>query len=256
MKAEEGTPRAASAQRNPGLLAVGFARIAVGAVSIASTSLARALERAAADATGPSTAAPAEGDRPEVAGSHPADAPRRDNSPLKRVPGFSQLEARTAGLTRFIRDERARSEATAARFFAAVFPEMTEAFLNNLDLTKIVVQGVDLDRVVQEVDVEAVVERADLNAVASRIDIDAVIDRIDLVGIARYLMDELELPEIIRESTGALAVESMEQLRVQGIRADRFVAHVFDRIVRRKAERRVSGPPAGPSGSVVPDGEQ
>jgi hypothetical protein len=231
-------------------LVVGTVRVAIGALSIGSTAVVRALERVAAeDDTERSDSGPRTGGRAAVtAVQSVADGNRRL---LAGLPSYSWFEARRAGLARLIRDERARSEATATQFFAVLIPEIAEGLLNSLDLTEIVVDRVDVDRLVQEVDLEAVVQGVDLNAAASRIDLDAMIDRIDLVRIANYLMEELEIPEIIRESTSALAVESVEQLRVQGIRADRFVSHVLDRMVRRRDERDLEGPAVTQSGSTV-----
>lgn len=218
------------ARPNPVALALGCARIGLGMLSIATSAAGRALERAIGTGAVPAPT--------ETAGRRPSRG--------SRVPGVDAA-------LRSIREERARNEEAAARFFAALLPEVTETLLNNLDLTEIVVRRVDIDRVIEKADIEAVVRRVDLDAVATRLDIDAIIDRVDLVGMARYLMDELEVPEIIRESTGALAAESIEQLRIQGIRADRFVSHLLDRIVRRGIDRKLTGPAdTGGASAIAP----
>jgi hypothetical protein len=204
---------------------VSLARIVVGAVSLATTSVVRAVEAAASDrsSTGERRANAAE------------DAVRSLAKAVTWVPGVSVVTVSTTRLARIARSERARSEEAASRFVAALLPEVTDALLARLDLTRIVVDNVDLDEVVKGVDIEAVV------------------NRVDLVGIANYLIDELEVPEIIRESTGALAVESIEQIRVQGIRADRFVSHLLDRIVRRGQERELDGPQITAHASTLPE---
>ena len=114
-----------------------------------------------------------------------------------------------------------------------------------IDVDEIVAR-VDLDRVLDRVDIERIVDRVDLNkiaeridvdAVAARMDLDAVVARMDLVGIARYVIDELDLPEIIRGSTGTMATETVEGIRIQGMSADRLVSRLVDRALHRRGER-------------------
>jgi hypothetical protein len=130
------------------------------------------------------------------------------------------------------------------------------AVLDRLDLTAIVLERVDLsrllaaapiDEVVERVDVDAVVSRVDVDAVAARLDVDAVaarldvetfLDRLDLVGIAREVLDDIDLPEIIRESTGAMASETVRGVRMQGITADERISAAVDRLLGRRGRRR------------------
>jgi hypothetical protein len=80
---------------------------------------------------------------------------------------------------------------------------------------------------------QVVLERVDLNAVADRLDLDRVLQRMDLVTVARGLIDELDLPDIIRDSSGTMAVETLDELRVQSVRADLWLAGLMDRLLRR-----------------------
>ena len=59
------------------------------------------------------------------------------------------------------------------------------------------------------------------------------------------MIDEIDLPEIIRDSSGAMASETVQEVRVLGIGADRFVARVVDRILRRTHDRDTSVPGLG-----------
>ncbi len=141
--------------------------------------------------------------------------------------------------------------------------------LDRLDLTEVVLSRVDLQRVVREVlirldaetlsevlvlvDVDAVAARLDVDAVAGRLDMDAVLDRlnltstvidrvdlgvvvdaalskVDLVGIAEQIIDGVNLPEIIRESTGSMASETVRGVRMRGIEADQTVSHAIQRL--------------------------
>jgi hypothetical protein len=159
------------------------------------------------------------------------------------------------------REERSDADEIARRIGAALLPETVAAVLDTLDLTAIVVDRVDLDRVIEEVDldvavrrvdIEAVVDRVDLQAIVDRIDLDAVaaridvdrivervdldgvIERIDVVGIARSVIEQLDLASLIRESTEAVTTESIEGVRVHSANADRYVQHLVDAILRRR----------------------
>jgi hypothetical protein len=86
-----------------------------------------------------------------------------------------------------------------------------DAVLRRLDLNEIVRQRVDLDGLVATVD---------LDAAAARLDISAVIDRVDVVGLATDVIAEIDLPEIIRESTGSMASDTLRGVRMQSISGD------------------------------------
>lgn len=118
------------------------------------------------------------------------------------------------------------------------------------------VATVDLDAVAARLDVEAVVARIDLDAVAERIDVEAVLDRLDLTDtvltrvdlklvidhvlaqmdlpvLVEGVLDEIDLPEIIRDSTGTMASETVRGVRMQGVNADEAVTRVIDRLFLR-----------------------
>jgi hypothetical protein len=106
-----------------------------------------------------------------------------------------------------------------------------------------VLDEVDLDGIVDRLDLDRIAERLDLDAIADRIDVDAVVARIDLPGITERVMDEVDLGQIIRESSGTMATETVDALRVQGMRADRLLSRVVDRVLQRNDERHTD--PAG-----------
>lgn len=151
-----------------------------------------------------------------------------------------------------------------------------EAVLDRIDLTETVVDRVDLrivaaevlrqldangvDEVVARIDVDAIAARLDLDAVAARLDLDAVLDRIDLtrtvlrrvdlrtvvdaalaqvdlVALAEQVIEGVDLPEIIRESTGTMASDTVRGVRMQGIEADQAVGRAMDRLLLRHARR-------------------
>jgi hypothetical protein len=116
-----------------------------------------------------------------------------------------------------------------------------DAAVSRLDLNAIV-DRLDLDAVVRRIDVDAIVRRVDLDAVADRLDVDrvvarvdvsAVLDRVDLVGITEEVIAAIDLPEILRQSSGAVASEAIRGVRTGGVRADDAVAGFVDRMLRR-----------------------
>ena len=64
-----------------------------------------------------------------------------------------------------------------------------------------VAAGLDLDGVAAGLDLDRIAARLDVDAVAARLDIDRVMARVDLIGLAEFVVDGIDLPRIIREST-------------------------------------------------------
>ena len=75
-----------------------------------------------------------------------------------------------------------------------VVPLVANAIIERLDLTAIVLRQVDLDAIVRET--------------LNRIDMTVVIDRLPIVDIADYVIEEIDLPRLIRQSTGGVAVDA------------------------------------------------
>lgn len=219
-------------------------------------------------------------------GARTVSAVGRSVAPLASFaasPGFvrrrlTAFEGRLTELNARWGDVRPRSEEAAEAFARALVPRVVEAALDRIDLTELVLQRVDiervvssvdldaavervdleavvarldldgvvdrvdveriidrvdLDRVVGRVDIAAIVDRVDLDAVASRIDLDAIVGRLDLAAIANQVIEEIDLAAIIRDATMPMAAEAVEGIRVQSMDADRFVAGLVDRMLRR-----------------------
>jgi hypothetical protein len=156
-----------------------------------------------------------------------------------------RLERGAIGLNDTWRGDRTESMVIAEAFADAMVPDLVEAMVAHLDLTELVLERVDLDRVVTRVDLDAVVDRIDLDAIVERLDIDAVaaridvekiLERLDLVAIAEGVIEGLDLAAIIRESTETMATETVGGVRVESVRADRLVSHVVDRILFRRGD--------------------
>ena len=128
----------------------------------------------------------------------------------------------------------------------AVVPRVADVILSRLDLTTIVLDRVQLEpiimRALNELDLtEIVLSRVDVDAIVAKADIEAIIDRVPIVPIADYVIDEIDLPQIIRQSTGGVATEAINSVRVQSFGADQWVARLTDTLVRRR-HRNVDAP--------------
>jgi len=156
---------------------------------------------------------------------------------------------------------QAETVQAASAFLAVLVPEIAGALFDQVDLTALVrervdlnaivddvdiariLERVDVDQVVAKVDVDGIVDRVDIDRVTERVDLPAIIERLDLTAIALEVVDDIDLPTIVRESSGALASEGVQTVRVQGMNADRLVSRVVDKVLRREA--RDLEPPAG-----------
>lgn len=73
--------------------------------------------------------------------------------------------------------------------------------------------------------IEMILDELDLNALAR--------ERIDLIGLAGEVVDGIDLPAIIRQSTDSVTAEVMADVRTQGERADDLVSGFVDRLLGR-----------------------
>jgi hypothetical protein len=77
--------------------------------------------------------------------------------------------------------------------------------------------------------------------------------RADLPGLAEQVMNEVDIGEIIRESSSTMATETVDTLRVQGMRADRLLGRTVDRVLGRREERQTGpGLVGGAEGATRP----
>jgi hypothetical protein len=125
-----------------------------------------------------------------------------------------------------------------------------DAIVHRLDIDAIVRQ-VDIDAIAQRIDLDAIADRIDLDRIVARIDIDAIVagvdlnaivDRLNVVGLAEEVINEIDLPEIIRDSTGSMASEVVRDARIQSFDADEAVSRLVDRLLRRRRKRSTDAP--------------
>jgi hypothetical protein len=141
--------------------------------------------------------------------------------------------------------EQRRNQQAAAEAASQLVGAIVAAVLDEVDLDGVVAR-VDLDRIAARIDLDAIAARIDLNAIAARIDLNAIVASLDLAGLTEQVIDEVDLGEIIRESSGTMATETVDALRVQGMRADHLLSRLVDRVLLRKEERHTGPGTEGP----------
>jgi hypothetical protein len=105
---------------------------------------------------------------------------------------------------------------TVSRAIDVAVPGLVDTALRHVDLTELIRRHVDLD------------------ALMSDVDVDAIVDRLDLVTRTKALIVDVDLPEVIRSSSGAVASDAVHSFRLQGISGDEAVRRAVTRWGRRR----------------------
>ena len=143
--------------------------------------------------------------------------------------------------------QRERSDPAASEALRQGIRRGADALMSQLDVTDLVLEHVDIQRVAEQVDVDALMDGVDMNGLAARIDVDAiaarldveaVLDRLDLTAIAADVIEQLDLPQLIREATADTTSESVRSVRIRGVGADRMVRRTVDRVLRRTGDEQ------------------
>lgn len=97
-------------------------------------------------------------------------------------------------------DERYRSEAEircelAGEYLARLGPDALDALLARIDV----------DALLDHVDVNSAVDRVDLEQLIDKVPVERVIDRVDLRSVVLDTVAQVQVTDILRESTGAMA---------------------------------------------------
>lgn len=121
-------------------------------------------------------------------------------------------------------------------------PPLVDSIVSRVNLTDLVISRVDLRAIVEsaldQLDLtEIVVQRVDVNRIVAEANIDDVIDRVPMVQIADYIIEEIDLPQIIRESTGGIAMDAFTTTRYSAARTDEFVSKIVDTLLLRRKGR-------------------
>ena len=121
---------------------------------------------------------------------------------------------------------------------SAIATQVVELVLDEVDVTALVRERVDINAIAADFDIDAILARVDIDHVVARVNLDAAIARVDLIGLANDVIDGVDLPAIIRESTGTVTADVMTDVRTQGERADDMVTGFVDRLLGRNQEPR------------------
>src|SRR5256885_9209872 len=140
------------------------------------------------------------------------------------------------------REERPEVEAAASAVAVETTRRAIDLVLDQLDLTQLVLDHVDIERIIASVDLNEVVEQLDVDAVADRLDIERVVARLDLAKLSLEVIERIDLPEIIRTSTGTVASESVRVVRMQTFGADRAISGLVNRMLGRSATGETADP--------------
>jgi hypothetical protein len=131
-----------------------------------------------------------------------------------------------------------------------------DAIVQRIDLDALA-DGIDLDRIIARIDLDRIIARIDVDAVVAGVDLNAIVDRLNVVDLAEEVINEIDLPEIIRDSTGSVASHVVRDARMQSINADQAVAGLVDRLLRRRGKRSTADEtPARADSDSISDAER
>jgi hypothetical protein len=99
--------------------------------------------------------------------------------------------------------EQNEDERIGSTFVRELVPQVLDATLDQIDLTELVLERVDLDRVIDSVDLARAIDRIDLDVIVGRIDIDAIVQRVDVNGIVERVdldavMSHIDIDAIVQ----------------------------------------------------------
>jgi hypothetical protein len=157
---------------------------------------------------------------------------------LRRVPGQRVLRSRAVWRPAFLPTglqpatlvtelarrgawQRARTAEQVGALLDQWTPALVEMVVSRLDLTSLVIRHVDIDGVV------------------SAVDLDAAVAQVDLVPVVEKVLAEIDLPAIIRDSTGSITSETVRGARMTGITVDEAISQA----IQRRLFRRRGAPP-------------
>jgi len=179
-------------------------------------------------------------DAPAAADMAAVDAPATNDVPAADAPAAGDLPAvdLIIGLAAYgLRGAGALLYVTRPLAALVLRPPLVPASLQpQAWLSAIARQGRTL-RVRATPQLEALVNQV-VEEVVARVDFEAVIHRMDLASIAHQVVDDIDLPDLIRDSTGSLASEGVVGLRMQGIEADERVSKIVDKVLLRRNSRK------------------
>jgi hypothetical protein len=131
------------------------------------------------------------------------------------------------------------------------FQRTVDTVLDQLDLTALVLDHLDVQRVASaidlnemtadldmgrltdRIDMDRLTDRIDIDALVARLDVETLLARLDVPAIAAQVIDELDLLQMIRAVSADTASEGVRDMRLRGVEADRAIQRVINRLLSR-----------------------
>ncbi|GAA4641402.1 hypothetical protein GCM10023197_02170 [Gordonia humi] len=112
------------------------------------------------------------------------------------------------------------------------------AVIAKVDLNRLL-DDVDLDRLLASLDLNAVLDVVDLQRLVARLDLDALVATLDLdAALARVdvnaLLDDVDISSVVRGASTTVTTEMISDVRGGSERADDAVENLMGRMLRRK----------------------
>ena len=98
---------------------------------------------------------------------------------------------------------------------------------------------VDVNKLLDGVDIDHLMDRVDVNALLDRVDVNHLMDRVDV----KSLTDRAGIPDIVAESTGALAGSAMDVVRRLIVSLDQIVGRFTYNLTGHDSQTRPLAPP-------------
>jgi uncharacterized RDD family membrane protein YckC len=133
------------------------------------------------------------------------------------------------------------------------------ALMERVDINDLL-DRVDVSQLMDRVDVNDLLDRVDVNQLMDRVDVDALLDRVDVNHLmdridVKSLTDRAGIPDIVAESTGALAGSAMDVVRRQIVSLDQIIGQFTYQVTGRDPRTRPVAPPLlEGSGRMAKDG--
>ena len=128
------------------------------------------------------------------------------------VPTRYHADTVLANLAQYGAANRQELKGQVSAVLQPVVPRVVTILLEPIDLTQLVKDNVDL------------------NEVVASVDMDEILARIDIAGMAEGVIAEVDLAEIIRQSTGSVASDTVRGVRMQSVAGDEAVGRAVGRI--------------------------
>lgn len=180
-----------------------------------------------------------------------------NGDPQKRDGFFSRLASQATGaVVEIVDPEKIVEQIDVNALMERV--DINE-LLDRVDVNELM-DRVDVNELLDRVDVNDVMDRVDVNQLLDRVDVNHLMDRIDVNHLmdrvdVKKLTDRAGIPDIVAESTGALAGSALDVVRRQIVSLDQIVGRFTYQLTGRDPKTRPAAPPLlEGGGGIAKDG--